>query len=76
MGLISVASYLTKQGVSFDLEQDGEPGCIFRTFGAGVLVGDELSYSNCRCGACLNCCRIDNFDEERMPSEEYFFYNR
>lgn len=77
--LIRIASYLTEHALPFYSEQYGglgEPRCDLRSRGAQILHDDVLECSTCRCGACRDCCRLDNFQGKRVPTNEFFYYNR
>ena len=75
--LISLTSVLAKRGSEFCLDEYGEPEVMFATRGwPGVLHCDALDCTTCRCEACRDCCRLDNYQGKRIPSEEYHMYNR
>ncbi len=77
--LMSVSSVLNERGMEFFLEEYGEPTVEFSSPRGVELLhsqGDDLECSSCKCGACRDCCRLDNYEGERVPCEEYFLYNK
>ncbi len=85
--LICLASCLTKNGITFEAEQP-EASYMQCKFYGGHLSADHHGldpwymdlhghagfYSClCRCGACLNCCRLDNFHGPRVPDDDLYW---
>ena len=71
--LISLARAMLEHGMGFVEAETGEIGSMFHSVCRNELDLDlhDDSHSICKCGACHNCCRPDNFQGPRVPCNDW-----
>lgn len=68
--LMKIVGAMSRSGMPFTVARDDDGASLFHSpcNDPDTLNLHGFVRNNCRCGACVDCCRLDDFEGPRLPS--------